>query len=278
MTGGVLDGNPPRLTDTLWHWTGTAWRALSGEGPAGRTMAAAAFDTRRGVFVLYGGIGIGSGTRLGDTWEWDGRAWAQHNVRTPGPRDHHAMAYDEARRQTVMFGGRAAEGDTRFPAGTWLWDGAAWTAAGTDGGPPGFGHHAMAYDSRRQRVVMYGGVRDDRRDLADTWEWDGATWHRIVTLAGPGPRSRHRMAYDAARGVIVLFGGNDGRLLDTWTWDGTAWRQAATAGPPPRWVHAMAYDRQRQAVVLFGGGSSVRPYAPMQDLWEWNGEGWTRRH
>src|SRR5688500_6293798 len=82
--GGVSD-NAPRLADTLEKWDGRSWQTLTDAGPRARTMAAGTLDTRRGVFVLYGGVGSGSGTRYGDTWEWNGKTWTEANVRTPGP-------------------------------------------------------------------------------------------------------------------------------------------------------------------------------------------------
>jgi hypothetical protein len=43
-------------------------------------------------------------------------------------------------------------------------------AEGTDLTTPGLRNgHAMVYDVRRDRVVLFGGA-DDRRVLADTWE------------------------------------------------------------------------------------------------------------
>jgi hypothetical protein len=38
----------------------------------------------------------------------------------------------------------------------------------------------LAYDRRRDRVVLFGGRKGwPDGDLNDTWEWDGATWRRI---------------------------------------------------------------------------------------------------
>ncbi|MEW5916453.1 MAG: hypothetical protein AB1762_08610 [Gemmatimonadota bacterium] len=50
---------------------------LTDAAPSGRNMPAAAFDTRRNVVVYYGGAGIGSGTKYGDTWEWNGAQWEE---------------------------------------------------------------------------------------------------------------------------------------------------------------------------------------------------------
>src|ERR1700730_446690 len=46
--------------------------------------------------------------------------------------------------------------------------------------PPPRANAAMAYDSRRAKVVLFGGY-DLQRTMADTWLWDGHGW----TLASP---------------------------------------------------------------------------------------------
>jgi hypothetical protein len=259
----------PRLSDTLWAWNGAHWRVISTDGPHNRTLPAAAFDVRRNVLVVFGGSSVYSGTFYGDTWEWDGQRWTEQNVRTPGARDHHAMAYDAARGNMVTFGGQMQSGPIlTFSKETWTWDGRRWTMADSATGPSGLVHHAMAYDARRQRVVLYGGATADRHAAGDTWEWDGARWTRVAT-DGPGPRVGHRMAYDPARGVTVLFGGASDST--TWTWDGKTWVRYAVDAPAPRSVHAMAYDARKGRVVLFGGSSGGEH---LSDLWEWDGQHW----
>jgi sugar lactone lactonase YvrE len=274
--GGVLmlagaSGRTPRNADTLWAWSGREWLPRSSSGPHARNLPAAALDTRRNVVVVYGGSGVGNGTRFGDTWEWDGQSWRERVVQTPGPRDHHAMAYDAARGKMVVYGGLVG---SSLVGGTWTWDGTAWQLADSTSGPLPVGHHAMAYDAKRQRVVMYGGLPANGERLGETWEWDGARWERITTAGSPGPRSHHRMAYDAARGVVVLFGGGDSTSTDTWTYDGRAWVRQTIVGPPARWSSAMAYDARRQRIVLFGGGRSARPFGSLADTWEWDGSAW----
>ena len=142
-------------------------------------------------------------------------------------------------------------------------------------GPGPLVHHAMAYDQRRQRVVMHGGITTSGQRLADTWEWDGRQWTRVQLSTGPGPRSHHRMAYDASRGVTVLFGGGDSTATETWTWDGERWQRHDVPGPAPRWSTAMAYDPSRQRVVLFGGGRNARPFGSLGDTWQWDGVRWS---
>ena len=61
------------------------------------------------VTAEYGGRGIGSGTRYGDTWEWNGQRWTERNLQTPGARDHHAMAYDGRIKDPTMIVDLGAE-------------------------------------------------------------------------------------------------------------------------------------------------------------------------
>ncbi len=143
--------------------------------------------------------------------------------------------------------------------------------------------HAMAYDSRRGRVVLFGGA-DEAKVCGDTWEWDGKTWTR-VSDTGPGPRTFPAMVYDSVRQKVVLFGGNrvlfgkspvENRFLnDTWEWDGQRWLQIQVEGPPPRAEAAIAFDARRGRVVLFGGHNHSREGRNrLGDTWEWDGSKW----
>jgi len=134
----------------------------------------------------------------------------------------------------------------------------------------------MAYDSARNRVVLFGGQRTIDV-FGDTREWDGWEWLWGADT-GPNPRAHHAMAYDSRRGVTVLFGGQSAGgspwYGDTWEWDGTTWISRGADGPVARAGHAMAYDVARGATVLFGGGNYSSVF---RETWEWNGELWVLR-
>src|SRR5262245_50153857 len=104
---------------------------------------------------------------------------------------------------------------------------------------------AMAYDSARHVVVMFGGSASSPGNY--TWEYDGTTW-QVRATTGPPWRRDAAMAYDRSRGHVVLFGGWDDRwglgtfYGDTWEWDGNQWTQRTVTGPPPAWGPAMTYD------------------------------------
>jgi hypothetical protein len=67
-----------------------------------------------------------------------------------------------------LFGG---DGENGVLADLWGWDGATWIEIETDDGPPARSRHAMAYDSARDRIVLFGGNQGEyANQWGDTWE------------------------------------------------------------------------------------------------------------
>jgi hypothetical protein len=150
------------------HVLGTnGWTLAANSGPSARGAAAMAFDSARGVMVLFGGD---TGQVNGETWEWNGTAWTQRAVSGPTPRGYHAMAFDASRGVTVLYGGYIAGG---YTGDTWEYNGTTWVQKAASG-PPALGATTMVYDSVRQKVLLMGG--DDGAWNNQTWEWNGTTW------------------------------------------------------------------------------------------------------
>lgn len=237
-----------------------------------RSNHAMAYDSTRGVIVLFGGR---AGSEVfGDTWEWDGVRWSQRASSGPSAREHASMVYDANRRVMVLFGGSA---ESIVNGETWEWNGASWTRRVVVGPLPRRGH-AMAYDSDRRVTVLFGGSLTTLGTTVtdETWEWNGTAWSRRLVTA-PAARRWHAMAYDTTRRVTVLFGGRTASQAadDTWEWNGTRWtRRTVAESPSPRHGHAMAYSPVRGACVLMGGVSSG---GAEPAVWEWNGQAWLRR-
>jgi hypothetical protein len=123
-------------------------------------------------------------------------------------------------------------------------------------GPSGRWRHAIAVDSDRNVLVLFGGDTGEN----DTWEYDlsSGIWTRTQPPVSPPRSGGHAMAYDKSRGRIVMTGG--GYLVaraDVWEYDvqTNVWTQT-TSLPQARSGHAMAYDTQRQTMVLYGGLAS----------------------
>jgi hypothetical protein len=144
-----------------------------------------------------------------------------------------------------------------------------------DFGPKARAGHSIAYDSVREKVVLFGGDSFDSRLFNDTWEWDGVFWTQVADM-GPASRKDHSMCYDANNKRTLVFGGTteDQKLGDTWIWDGVAWTQLSNSGPAPRSSHALIYNAATNSVILFGGESA--DLNVLGDTWEYKDEEWTQ--
>jgi len=197
-------------------------------------------------------------------------------VATEGPPSRHdaAMCYDSDRKVTVLFGGATwASGPGSVIGDTWEFDGTNWTQRLPATSPVGRYQASMIYDTKRQRTVLFGGLRYDQTYgvlvSQQTWEWDGNNWEQIVTDHLP-PETAYPSAscYDSARGEMLLFGFMHDPL---WSYDGTDWQPENVGGTGPQYSSAdtaMAFDVNRGVAVLpVPSGYSLA-------IWEWNGTNW----
>lgn len=270
--------SPTTYADTLLYdpagWASLSWPPNTALPPARRGHAMV-YVSRPGPtypagVMLHGGYDDATGSRRNDLWMlhrspsnpgWQWRSlllWPSH---VPARSDH-AMAYDSVRDRVVIFGGYSNVGPIADTAEvrdmTSLYSTVSLIA--TNGSPGPRYSHAMVYDPRRQRTVLFGGADYFGFFLRDTWEYNGATatWTRVAT-SGPEARVNHEMVYDEARGVVVLIGGRrlyaPQLLEDVWEFDGQGWRQRTwtTSSPTPREGAAMTWDPNRRRVLLFGG-------------------------
>lgn len=254
---------PDSGNNETWEWNGATWTQVATVGtvPSPRWVVAMAYDSARGVCVLFGGYRPGDD---GETWEYDGAtaSWTLKSTAGPSPRRGHAMAYDAARDETVLFGGESDGGV--FYNDTWVWDGLTWSQRSPTVTPLGRAQHCMAYDSDRQVVVMHGGAWWlGPGPFADTWEWDGSTWTR-QTSSGIPAGAHQAMVYDSfRRATTMLFDS------DAWVWTGISWFATPYGIGPSRHSAAAAFDTLRNEVVVHGGGYSGAPCL--------YGETWTLR-
>lgn len=156
-----------------------------------------------------------------------------------------------------------------------------WVPLELDRNPPPLGHAAHAYDTKRNKLLIFGGVNYVNGQWIyknETWEWDGKKWLNVSPSLKDSPdgRTSAGMAYDENRDVIVLYGGYNpsGALCETWEWDGEKWSSKCPPQcPGARFVHEMYYDPIRKKVVLYGGYDNKTYF---KDAWEWDGDTWTK--
>ena len=70
----------------------------------------------------------------------------------------------------------------QFHGDLWAWNGRLWRklADASETGPAPRAMGTLAYDRKRDRIVLFGGrMRLPDGDMNDTWEWDGARWSHV---------------------------------------------------------------------------------------------------
>jgi len=254
----------------------TLWEQSQTEvSPPARYIHGMAYDSARGVSVLFGGDGTGR-ERRNDTWEYNGSNWTQAQpAQSPPGRVNiqGAMAFAANRSRVVLFGGL---GVSNYLYDTWEYNGSTWSQIAAAVSPSARDSHAMVYDSNRGVIVLFGGYNPSTNYLNDTWEYNGSNWQLVNTPQSPPGRHQHTMVYDNQRGVVVLFGGitaSSTQMDDTWEYNGATWQQVSpTQSPPGRHSHSMAYDSQRGITVLYGGTANGSD--PFNDTWEFDGTSW----
>ena len=249
----------PAPTNDVWEWTGSTWVVRNVKVSPTHRTAAIAYQPLRGRSLLFGGS-------TNDVWEWDGSAWIERFPATvPGPKNNASLI--GTREGALLFGGGPIDGNE-----TWTWNGTTWTKRTTATVPASRFGASLAYDSLRNRVVMFGGATGSV-PLDETWVWDGVDWMQQTPTRSPSARTNAAMAYDSRRDRVVLFGGSGGSATDTWEWDGTNWNdvtpmQMDAVSPPPQSRAHGAYDARRGTFIMLGTAFGAN------DVWEWNGTEW----
>ena len=189
----------------------------------------------------------------------------------PSPRTQAKMAFDESTGNGVLFGGRGSEdpatGLTHATDETWLWVRDQWLQQFPANRPTPRSAHAMVYDSKRGRVLAFGGraestqLRGRFTLLNDLWAWQNGDWQQLDAGTAPPVRQHADLAYDRVRDRVILFGGykyaannrDIEPLYDTWEFDGQSWTEVqGTANGPKVDKPLLTYDIQRKQTVLLG--------------------------
>lgn len=215
-------------TNDIWEYDGKEWLQLkTPPGLLGRHSSAMTYMSDQQFGIAFGGYGVGG--QLWDTWQFSGSSWKELSIEPPitgTGSTFPQMVYASKHNMIIL---RAMFGDTfEFDGQLWNRSGLANNSKDLSMVNVGF---RLAYDTRRDITVLFGGEQTDDRN--DTWEYDGEKWYQATPQESPPARLNHAMVYDEDRQVVVLFGGVDfsdfepgGDLLnDTWEYDGITWVQ-----------------------------------------------------
>lgn len=300
MFGGWKERfSDPAYGDTwAYSFNTNSWVNMSpSSAPSKRSASALAYDADSDVTILFSGHKCGEGETLEswqETWayHYDSNTWIQQSPsQQPPPRIAAPMVYDSQSDVMVLFGGLMDGGE--FSNETWVYDCDAdsWTRMNPPIHPSSR-VAAMSYDSKYDRVVLFGGGGYDEwpiQTYTDTWvyDYDNNSWTEMKPAEHPV--SIGVMVYDVESEVCVFFGGAmdwfEGELeAETWIFDyGTnAWTEMSPNNHPQARARAyMAYDTESDRTVLYSGGwyNDTESYYIINDLWAYdtNTDTWEKR-
>ena len=243
---------------SLQGWTATTGLTTI---PSVRRSGAMCFDGNGNRLILYGGVSPTPSLILNETWAFNGTTWTQlQPLGGALGRWGHQMVRNTVMNRLVTFGGRSPT-ISGFANDSYQWNGTVWSDVPASNPPPARYLYGMAYDSGRDKIVLFGG-RGTLDTLGDTWELtnNGATWswQLIQPTTSPPPREEMVMAYSPELRRTILFGGydrdTDTIYGDTWEYDGTTWHAVTPANSPtPRYRMASGYDTVRRRLTIYGG-------------------------
>ena len=278
----VLFGGQNAMGQTTELWTRSLadsgrWKRVdvAGPKPAIRADGTAIYDPRRDRMIVFGGAfadGVWSLSLAGTP------AWTQLALPGSGPGERQGVraVYDPVGDRMVMFGGYTPPIRTDLWGDVWafaLGDSSGWSQVLPSGaGPSARGDAAVAYDSRRHRILVFSGYdwgvsSPQRASLPDLWALtlDGIpNWVRL-SASGDAPPGLYATAatYDSLHDRMVIYGGEEwavGEHREAWVLefsDPPVWtRRSSPVAPTPRLSACLAYDERRDRFVMFGGAGS----------------------
>ena len=212
----VLFGGQARgFFNDVWAYDIAAnkWTELSpgGSSPSTRYGHSAVFDSKRDRMVISHGF-TDSG-RFDDTWSFSFATGRWTNLTPSGTKPlkrclHHA-AFDAANDRFLLFGG-CSSGFGKCPQDDlWSFDLNANNWKLLPSGPPARERYAMAFDSQRGQLLIFGGSGFPL--LNDTWAYDTRkdTWSELTASGDvPAPRSRVEGVYAEDIDAAFWFGGS----------------------------------------------------------------------
>lgn len=183
-------------------WTSLITKTL----PTARSRFDMVYYAAGRYIVLFGGQD--ASTPRPDTWKWNGIQWLKIvTPHSPGHLVDFAMAYNSNDGRVYLFGGYDVKTQT-LSSSTFVFNGTDWTLLSPVTSPTARRNHSLAYDSLRNRLVLFGGTDiSGTTFLNDTWEWNGSNWAEVFPSSPPTGRYGHAATFDSSRNKTIVFGG-----------------------------------------------------------------------
>jgi len=282
---------PPMNGETwIYDVTTNSWTQVkTPSAPSGRANAAMAYDAESDRIILYAGVISGDNFAPVDTWAFDmnTKTWTQ--MKAPGPANHfgHSLVYDSKADRMILWGGWNMEDNAGLDE-TWAYDynTDTWTKMNPTVKPPGVNFQGMVYDSKADRVIMWGGGIN-----TSVWIYDYNTdnWEERKPSGGPSSRYLHNMSYDSKADRTILYGGYTGSVeslseldtltsAETWAYDynlNTWTLLTPAANPGPLSEFGLVYLPSTDRLLQFGGQVNTNTFSNKTWLYDYTTNNWT---
>ena len=187
------------------------------------------------------------------------------------------LAYDSESDRVIMFGGVEMT-DFQLIDETWAYDinTDTWTNMNPATHPNRRNYHGMTYDSKADRVVVWGGDVGGGQDPSVwTYDYNTNTWEELSAENTNPPTHYYYMSfvYDESMDKIVMYGGAGGGNDETWVYDlnTNMWEQMIPATNPGALSrHGMVYATNINSFILFGGQDGANEFIYRADTWAYN--------
>jgi len=290
QTGNISDYPEIYTSSETWSFdpTRNRWQKMTPESnPPAMAAHAMAYDSESDRVVLHGGGGIYKEGRLEEfilsqTWAYDvnNDTWMRMS---DGPqRLGHRMTYDAESDRIIMFSGACfRDGRFRDVQETWAYDfnSDTWTEMKPARSPAARHYYGLCYDSKSDRVILWGGFisREVQDPSVWTYDFNTNTWLErtnisleLIPECGPDPRWYQAMVYDEASDRIIIYGGEDEGCDEMWTYShsGNTWMKLQPMSNPGKISRMpMVYVPDTGLLVLFGGQLDSRQYTYSDATW-----------
>jgi len=233
-----------------YNFTTDEWKQLNPTGPSPPRMGHGfVYDKADDRFILFGGYSNDWGpiTYYANTSVYDPilNKWTALSLATePSPRTDFAMVYADSTGEVILFGGVDKAGHRFSDVWTFNYTKMSWTNITPTVSPYGWSGMASAYDTKTNRLMVFGGI-DDHSGVNNDIQYfslDTKQWGGFSALKSPSKRTEAAMVYDPLNDGFLMFGGNDGNYkCDTWMFHMTDWVKDGTYISQPKDLGGEAY-------------------------------------
>ncbi len=263
--GKVILATIPHTANETWEWDGAVWTKITAPGPD-RSRIGLAFNNRRAITQIFGGVDIPNNARFDELWDWNGKKWTLNSVApNPGESTHVAMAYNASRDVTVVFGG---SNDSGIHADTWELDDPL----------PGIQSHPQDHQSPTGGTTTLSVSAVDATGYQ--WRRNGVPLSNTVPYTDVNTPNLRIVGINSAAGIgefDCIVSNACGEVISRCATVSLEdchpeWSTPATSPWAKRVQHAMAEALNNQ-IILFGGFDEFGN--ALGDTWRFDGATWT---